>query len=83
MNIVDTVTVLLMQFVVMCICIILGKDIRKEIEYNLIRIRAGFREITKPRALGLLAELLFMNIFAVIFLILVCANSYRLFTYIY
>lgn len=78
----DTIIVLAMQIIVMIICRILSNDVKKEIQYNLMRIRAGVREITKTRAVGLLAETFCLDLITLLFLLLVCANSYRLVTYI-
>ena len=78
----DTIIVLAMQIIVMIICRILSNDVKKEIQYNLMKIRAGVREITKTRAVGLLAETFCLDLITLLFLLLVCANSYRLVTYI-
>ena len=78
----DTLIVLVLQVIVMIICRILSNDVKKEIQYNLMRIRAGVREITKTRAIGLLAETFCLDLITLLFLLLVCANSYRLVTYI-
>jgi hypothetical protein len=78
----DTIIVLAMQVIVMIICRILSNDVKKEIQYNLMKIRAGVREITKTRAVGLLAETFCLDLITLLFLLLVCANSYRLVTYI-
>ena len=79
---IDTLIVLAMQVIVMIICRILSNDVKKEIQYNLMRIRAGVREITKSRAIRLLAETFCLDLITLLFLLLVCANSYRLVTYI-
>lgn len=73
---------LFLQLLVLLMCIVLNNDIKKEIQYNLVRIRAGYRDITKNRAIGLLAERFFLDIMTLMFLLLVCANSYRIITYI-
>ena len=78
----DTIIVLALQVIVMIICRILSNDVKKEIQYNLMKRRAGVREITKTRAIGLLAETFCLDIITLLFLLLVCANSYRLVTYI-
>lgn len=73
---------LFLQLLVLLMCVVLNKDIKKEIQYNLVKIRAGYRDITKNRAIGLLVERFFLDIMTLMFLLLVCANSYRLVTYI-
>lgn len=79
----DSLLVLVLQIIVAFICRVLKKDIRKEIEYNLMRIRAGARQISRRRAICLSAEYIGISICLLMFILLICANAYRLISYIY
>lgn len=78
----DSLIVLGLQIVVAFICRILKNDVRKEIRYNLMKIRAGARQISRRRAVCLSIEYMGLSICLLMFILLVCANTYRLISYI-